>query len=45
VDIWLQASQATASDHVVETTCSRRGRDVRRITHLVRRMTPPSIRH
>src|SRR6266404_8871976 len=43
--IWLQASQAMASDHVVETTCSRRGRDALRITHLVRRTMPPSIRH
>ena len=41
----LQASQALASDHVVETTCSSRGRNVRRVTYLVRRMTPPSLRH
>src|ERR1017187_4205993 len=39
----LQASQALASDHMVETTCSSRGRDVRRITDMVRRMTPPSL--
>jgi len=28
----LPASQAPASDHVVGTTCGRRGRDVRRFT-------------
>jgi hypothetical protein len=32
VGIWLPALQASGSDHVVETTCSRRGHHVRRFT-------------
>ena len=32
VSYWLPASQVSAFDHVVGTTCGRRGRDVRRFT-------------
>jgi hypothetical protein len=32
VGYWLPASQVSAFDHVVRTTCGRRGRDVRRFT-------------
>jgi hypothetical protein len=32
VSYWLSASQVSAFDHVVGTTCGRRGRDVRRFT-------------
>jgi hypothetical protein len=32
VSYWLPASQVSAFDHVVGTTCGRRGRNVRRFT-------------
>jgi hypothetical protein len=32
VSYWLPASQVSAFGHVVETTCGRRGRDIRRFT-------------